>query len=299
MGHKPDWYCTVANHVPLRKTSKLLVQSQAQKPPQPPQPEQTVVVTQPNVATQPSAGVAGVFGQEGFGMIAQTMMNMNTMLQNWINKHSPRKQKEVEVQISKSPKEPKALEDAKASSSKGDPGSGVAASLPLAIGDVEPFKPKLRTSAAEPSASKSVAEIEEQTFLALKGKSNEKKGADGKQKAQAKAKAKGKSKAKAQPKPKAQPKAQAKGKVMKRPSSCLMDYEVRSPTKDDLLLDPNVYTSREWHRANAFALKNLEMTTENAKVYAKGKRKVAKDLYKDAKKAKAPRKSYSGTLALA
>ena len=117
-------------------------------------------------------------------------------------------------------------------------------SLPLAIGDVEPFKPKLRTSAAEPSASKSVAEIEEQTFLALKGKSNEKKGADGKQKAQAKAKAKGKSKAKAQPKPKAQPKAQAKGKVMKRPSSCLMDYEVRSPTKDDLLLDPNVYTSR-------------------------------------------------------
>ena len=86
---------------------------------------------------------------------------------------------------------------------------------------------------------------------------------------------------------------------MKRPSSCLMDYEVRSPTKDDLLLDPNVYTSREWHRANAFALKNLEMTTENAKVYAKGKRKVAKDLYKDAKKAKAPRKSYSGTLALA
>ena len=301
MGHTPDWYCTVANHVPLRKTSKLLVQSQAQKPPQPPQPEQTMVVTQPNGATQPSAGVAGVFGQEGFGMIAQTMMNMNTMLQNLINKHSPRKQKEVEVQISKSPKEPKALEDAKASSSKGDPGSGVAASLPLAIGDVEPFKPKLRTSAAEPSASKSVAEIEEQTFLALKGKSNEKKGADGKQKAQAKAK--GKSKAKAQPKPKAQPKAQAKaqakGKVMKRPSSCLMDYEVRAPTKDDLLLDPDVYTSREWHRANAFALKTLEMTAENAKVYAKGKREVAKDLYKDAKKAKAPRKSYSGTLALA
>ena len=119
VGHTPDWYCTVANHVPLRKTSKLLTQSQAQKPPQ---PEQTVVVTQPNVATQPSAGVAGVFGQEGFGMIAQTMMNMNTMLQNLINKQSPKKQQEVELQISKSPKQPKALEDAKASSSNGAPG---------------------------------------------------------------------------------------------------------------------------------------------------------------------------------
>ena len=82
----------------------------------------------------------------------------------------------------------------------------LAASLPLAIGDAEPFKPKLRTSAAEPSASKSVAESEEQTFLALKGKSDEKKGADGKQGDKAKAQAKGK--AKAQPTPK------AKGKVI-------------------------------------------------------------------------------------
>jgi len=213
-----------------------------------------------------------VFGQDGFGMIAQTMMNMNTMLQNLMNKQSPKKQQEVELHISKSPKKPKATEDGKPSSA-----SGVAPSLPLAIGDAEPFKPKLRTSAAEPSASKTVAEIEEQTFLALKEKSDEKKGAGAKQKA--KAKAKGKSKAKAQPK--------AKGKVLKRPSSCLMEYKVRPPTNDDLLLDPNVYTSREWHGAKTFASKVLEMSDENAKVYAKGKREIAKELYKDAKKAKA------------
>ena len=263
MGCTPDWYCTVLSHVPLRKTSKLLTQGKAQKAPP---PEQALV------ATQPSAGAAGVFGQDGFGMIAQTMMNMNTMIQTLMNKQSPKKQQEVELQISMSPKKAKAIEDQKPSSA-----SGVAASLPLAIGDAEPFKPKLRTSAAEPSASKTAAEIEEQTFLALKETSAEKKGAGAKQKA--KAKAKGKSKAKAQPK--------AKGKVLKRPSSCLMDYEVNKPTKDDLLLDPNVYTSREWHRANSFALKALEMTAENAKVYAKGKREMATDLYKDAKKAKA------------
>ncbi len=97
-------------------------------------------------------------------------------------------------------------------------------------------------------------------------------------KQKAKAKAKGKSMPKAQPKPK------PKTKVLKRPSSCMMEYQVRTPTSDDLLLDPNVYTSREWHSANAFAVKVLEMTAENAKVYAKGKRDVAKDLYKDAQK---------------
>ena len=64
----------------------------------------------------------------------------------------------------------------------------------------------------------------------------------------------------------------------------MMEYKVRAPTSDDLLLDPNVYTSREWHRANAFAVKVLEMTAENAKVYAKGKRDMAKELYKDAQK---------------
>ena len=262
MGFTPDWYCTVANHIPLRKTSKLLTQSQAQKSPQ---PEQTVVATQPSAA---------VFGQDGLGMIAQTMMNMQTMLQTFMNKQSPKKQQEVEVRMS--PKQPKAIEDTQVSPGSVAPGSGAAASLPLAIGDVQSFKPKLRTSAAEPDASKSAAEIEEATFLALKEKADEKKGQNAQQKA--KAKAKGKSTPKAQPKPK------PKTKLLKRPSSCMMEYQVRTPTSDDLLLDPNVYTSREWHRANAFAAKVLEMTAENAKIYAKGKRDVAKDLYKDAQK---------------
>ena len=144
--------------MPLRKTSKLLTQGQAQKPPQ---PEQTLV------ATQPHAGAAGALGQDGFWH-ATPEHDEYERYASKLDEQAPKKQQEVELQISRSPKKHKALEDGKSSSGTGASGSGVAAaSLPLAIGDAEPFKPKLRTSAAEPSASKSVAEIEQQTFLAF------------------------------------------------------------------------------------------------------------------------------------
>lgn len=98
--------------------------------------------------------------------------------------------------------------------------------------------------------------------------------------AQAKAKATAKAAAKSTSKAKAKP---AGKKIMKRPSAKSQhdagEYQVPHPTPEDLAKPPNVYCSRCWHQAKAFALTVLEMDEDGAKEYGRSKRAIAAKLY--------------------
>lgn len=267
-------------HIPMRTTSKLLRLDQA--------PKGGKVKPDHQVATVEKAEKeSDMLTLEGLNKKLDMMMNCWTMMMG-CDQSRARGSGSKEIRLS--PKR-KALEDV--SSGQGAQAEAFEPKKRLAIENAaQPALPDAAQPAlpdsAKPTLPAGVAtapndvahgappaaaeldgnEFENAAYHALQAK-----------KAQAKAKVKAAAKTKAKAKAKGAAKA-----IMKRPSAKSQvnagEYQVPHPTKDDLALHANVYTSRCWHQAKSFALTTLEMDEDQAKEYARGKRAMAAELFK-------------------
>ena len=271
------------NHIPLRGTSKLLKKDKGPDEVTQRKKETAEKKVDSNNMRNLVPGMTPHFGDmAAMGPFAMMMAQM------WQQQLMMGKGNEAKVTLS--PKKEKELQEEK--NKKEALSSAAAAFKPqerqLALLDTDIAEGQKKEVDTEGTAEAMVAgekktphDFEKATFGALKAKKKT-------QKENAKEKAKA-----ATPKSKAKAKAKAKnkeGKNKKKSPTKTLQYEIPPWSFKDMHVDKNTYTSRHWHAARSFAKKHFAMGDDEAKIYAKGIREAAAEIYDEHKPPKKSKK---------